>query len=160
MMMGAWLVVAPMMATPASASTPTPTFRAFGSAEQVYVTGLPPSAPMSLVTSAGQTPPRKAPMRSVDCCSGTCRQDGVPGAPRLQRDGVGPAHGALRQVGPLGPGHLQPIDPDSGYTYLTTRDGTQLAIDVHPPTSPAGEPGCPRARPSPKGPTTSRPIPL
>src|SRR5207237_5143341 len=32
---------------------------------------------------------------------------------------------------------------DSGYTYLTTRDGTQLAIDVHPPTSPAGEPGAP-----------------
>ena len=33
--------------------------------------------------------------------------------------------------------------PDNGYTYLTTRDGTQLAIDVHPPTSPAGEPGVP-----------------
>ena len=33
--------------------------------------------------------------------------------------------------------------PDNGYTYLTTRDGTQLAIDVHPPSSPAGEPGVP-----------------
>src|SRR5204863_9158718 len=33
--------------------------------------------------------------------------------------------------------------PDNGYTYLTTRDGTKLAIDVHPPTSPAGEPGAP-----------------
>ena len=33
--------------------------------------------------------------------------------------------------------------PDNGYTYLTTRDGTQLSIDVHPPTSPAGEPGVP-----------------
>jgi predicted acyl esterase len=33
--------------------------------------------------------------------------------------------------------------PSSGYTYLTTRDGTQLAIDVHPPNSPAGEPGPP-----------------
>src|SRR5438270_568943 len=33
--------------------------------------------------------------------------------------------------------------PENGYTYLTTRDGTQLAIDVHPPTSPAGEPGAP-----------------
>jgi predicted acyl esterase len=32
---------------------------------------------------------------------------------------------------------------DSGYQYLTTRDGTQLAIDVHPPTSPAGEPSGP-----------------
>src|SRR5207245_4469470 len=33
--------------------------------------------------------------------------------------------------------------PENGYTYLTTRDGTQLAIDVHPPTSPAGQPGAP-----------------
>ncbi len=33
--------------------------------------------------------------------------------------------------------------PDNGYTYLKTRDGTELAIDVHPPTSPAGEPGVP-----------------
>jgi predicted acyl esterase len=32
---------------------------------------------------------------------------------------------------------------DNGYQYLTTRDGTKLAIDVHPPTSPAGEPGVP-----------------
>ena len=28
--------------------------------------------------------------------------------------------------------------PDNGYTYLTTRDGTQLAIDVHPPTQSGG----------------------
>ncbi len=33
--------------------------------------------------------------------------------------------------------------PDNGYTYLKTRDGTELAISVHPPTSPAGEPGVP-----------------
>ena len=39
--------------------------------------------------------------------------------------------------------------PDNGYTYLTTRDGTQLAIDVHPPTSPAGEPGLPLGLPVP-----------
>ena len=39
--------------------------------------------------------------------------------------------------------------PDNGYTYLTTRDGTQLAIDVHPATSPAGEPGLPLGLPVP-----------
>src|SRR5438270_10464033 len=33
--------------------------------------------------------------------------------------------------------------PSNGYGYLTTRDGTKLAIYVHPPTSPAGEPGLP-----------------
>ncbi|MGO9489173.1 MAG: hypothetical protein ACLQBB_09140 [Solirubrobacteraceae bacterium] len=48
--------------------------------------------------------------------------------------------------------------PDNGYTYLTTRDGTQLAIHVHPPSSPAGEcqRRCPPARAcatSPAGPT-------
>ena len=46
--------------------------------------------------------------------------------------------------------------PDNGYTYLTTRDGTQLAIDVHPPTSPAGEPGIPLGLPVPPGLPTLR----
>jgi uncharacterized protein len=36
---------------------------------------------------------------------------------------------------------------DNGYSYLTTRDGTKLAIDVHLPTSPAGEPGAPASAP-------------
>ncbi len=36
----------------------------------------------------------------------------------------------------MGSEHLQTVDPDSGYGYLTTRDGTQLAIDVHPPGAP------------------------
>src|SRR5207237_6788083 len=48
---------------------------------------------------------------------------------------------------------------DSGYTYLTTRDGTQLAIDVHPPTSPAGEPGLPPGFPVPTGPDYAPPYP-
>ena len=42
-----------MTATPTSAATPA--FRAVGSAKQVYVTGLAPSAQMSLITPAGQT---------------------------------------------------------------------------------------------------------
>ena len=42
---------------------------------------------------------------------------------------------------------------DNGYQYLTTRDGTKLAIDVHPPTDPAGEPGLPPGTPLPNGPT-------
>ena len=42
---------------------------------------------------------------------------------------------------------------DNGYQYLTTRDGTKLAIDVHPPTDPAGEPGLPPGTPLPTGPT-------
>ena len=50
--------------------------------------------------------------------------------------------------------------PDNGYTYLTTRDGTQLAIDVHPPTSPAGEPGLPLGLPVPPGLPSGSGLPL
>jgi predicted acyl esterase len=42
---------------------------------------------------------------------------------------------------------------------LTTRDGTKLAIDVHPPTSPAGEPGLPPGTPIPIGPAFAPPYP-
>jgi predicted acyl esterase len=49
--------------------------------------------------------------------------------------------------------------PDNGYTYLTTRDGTQLAIDVHPPTSPAGEPGVPSSFHFPTFPQPGVPTP-
>jgi len=45
----------------------------------------------------------------------------------------------------------QPI-PSRGYTYLTTRDGTKLAIDVHPPTQPPGVPSLFSFLPPPKGP--------
>jgi predicted acyl esterase len=44
---------------------------------------------------------------------------------------------------PWDPGIYKQTIKDNGYQYLTTRDGTKLAIDVHPPTSPAGEPGLP-----------------
>ncbi|HEX9774683.1 MAG TPA: CocE/NonD family hydrolase [Actinomycetota bacterium] len=47
--------------------------------------------------------------------------------------------------------YQQPI-PASGYGYLTTRDGTQLAYTVHPPTSPAGQPGLPHGTDVPDGP--------
>ncbi|MDQ1508278.1 MAG: uncharacterized protein QOG50_122, partial [Actinomycetota bacterium] len=49
--------------------------------------------------------------------------------------------------------------PDNGYGYLTTRDGTKLAIDVHPPTSPAGEPGLPPGTTLPTGPDYVPPYP-
>jgi uncharacterized protein len=41
--------------------------------------------------------------------------------------------------------------PDNGYGCLTTRDGTKLAIDVHPPTAPAGEPRLPLGLSVPPG---------
>src|SRR5207237_10073984 len=44
---------------------------------------------------------------------------------------------------PWNPSNYNQSIPDNGYTYLRTRDGTQLPIDVHPPSSPAGQPGVP-----------------
>ena len=49
--------------------------------------------------------------------------------------------------------------PDNGYTYLKTRDGTELSIDVHPPSSPAGEPGAPTSIHLPTFPLAGVPTP-
>jgi predicted acyl esterase len=46
-----------------------------------------------------------------------------------------------------------------GYSYLTTRDGTQLALTVHPPTRPAGIGGLPEGFPVPNGPDYMPPYP-
>src|SRR4029077_4856902 len=60
---------------------------------------------------------------------------------------------------PWDPGIYNQTIPSNGYTYLTTRDGTKLAISVHPPTSPAGEPGLPPSVPIPNGPAFAPPYP-
>src|SRR6185437_7108989 len=55
----------------------------------------------------------------------------------------GPLTVHTEAAAPWDPGVYNQEIPDNGYTYLKTRDGTELAISVHPPTSPAGEPGAP-----------------
>jgi len=64
---------------------------------------------------------------------------------RLDSDGAesGPITVHSNAAAPWDPRIYNQSIPDNGYTYLTTRDGTQLAIDVHPPSSPAGTPGPP-----------------
>jgi predicted acyl esterase len=139
------LVVGLTTATLASASTPT--FRAVGSAHQVYVTGLAPSARMSLVTPAGQT----LYTQSANSLGGLLFRNVPPGRGYRVRDSDGLKSGPLTvhsdKAAPWDRGTYNQSIPDNGYTYLTTRDGTQLAIDVHPPSSPAGEPGAPAGAP-------------
>ena len=123
----------------ASAQAATPTFSAHGSAEQVYVTGLAPSARMSLLTPDGTTlvHPAGRLARRV-CCSATCRRAAatacvLPG----RRASPAPITVHSDAAAPWDPGIYNQSIPDNGYTYLTTRDGTQ-ARDRRAPADGAG----------------------
>jgi hypothetical protein len=160
LMLGAWLVVSPLTATRAAASPSTPSFDAVGSAEQVYVTGLAPSAQMSLISPAGQT----LYTQDADSLGGLLFRNVPPGKGYrvlLASDGTksGPIAVHNDRAAPWDPSVYNQSISDNGYTYLTTRDGTKLAIDVHPPTSPAGEPGLPPGTPIPSGPDFLPPYP-
>jgi predicted acyl esterase len=131
-------------ASAGSARAATPAFSAHGSAEQVYVTGLAPSARMSLLDGNGRT----LLTQTADSLGGLLFRNVAPGGGyrvRLYPNGAesGPLTVYSDAAAPWDPSIYDQSIPDNGYTYLTTRDGTQLAIDVHPPTSPAGEPGVP-----------------
>jgi predicted acyl esterase len=165
------LVVAVLIAASIAAGGSAPTagaaattFSAHGSAEQVYVTGLAANERMSLVTPKGKT----MYTQQADSLGGLLFRNVPPGSGYRVRsvpNGVqsGPITVHSDAAAPWDPSIYNQSIPDNGYTYLTTRDGTQLAIDVHPPTSPAGEPGLPLGLPVPPGlPTlpTLPPLPL
>ncbi len=148
------------MATATQASAVAPTVSGGRQRRQVYVTGVAPFAQMSLVTSAGQT----LETQSADSLGGLLFRNVPPATGyRVRRDSDGLTSDALtvhsEDAAPWDPGIYNQSIPDNGYTYLTTRDGTKLAIDVHPPTSPAGEPGLPPGTPIPSGPDFAPPYP-
>jgi uncharacterized protein len=118
-------------------------FNAQGSAEQVYVTGLAPNAQASLLK--GKT---IVATQSADSLGGLLFREVKPG--KNYRVSVTASGETSEQItvhsdaaAPWDPEIYSQSIPDNGYTYLKTRDGTELSIDVHPPTSPAGEPGAP-----------------
>jgi predicted acyl esterase len=117
---------------------------AHGSARQVYVTGLRPRARASLLNRHGHIVQTKR----ADSLGGLLFRNVRPGGgyrvklwPRGPRSGRITVH--TNAAKPWDPGIYNQTITDNGYQYLTTRDGTKLAIDVHPPSSPAGEPGLP-----------------
>jgi uncharacterized protein len=118
-------------------------FTAQGSVEQVDVTGLAPNAQVSLLKKSAPVATQNA-----NSLGGLLFRNVKPGGgyrvsvtSTAETSGLITVHSSA--AAPWDPSIYNQSIPDNGYTYLTTRDGTQLSIDVHLPTSPAGEPGVP-----------------
>ncbi len=148
--LSAFLLALTLVASIAAvASASTPAFSAHGSVEQVYVTGLSPYARMSLLNRAG----RKVASERADALGGVLFRDVRPGSGyRVRLSSGGPESGPLtvlstRSAPPSTSIYDQKI-PTDGYGYLTTRDGTKLAIDVRLPTDIASQLGVPITLPN------------
>jgi uncharacterized protein len=116
-----------------AANAAEPSFSARGSVEQVYVTGAMPGEQLSLVDSAGST----VSTRTVNSLGGALFRSITPGSGYRVRAFDGTESDPLtvltsQSAPPSTDVYNQAIPPD-GYGYLTTRDGTELAIYVHPP---------------------------
>ena len=103
---------------------PAPAFEAHGSVEQVYATGLSPGASVSLYDSQGQV----VETRSANDLGGILFRNVAPGGG--YRVGSGGAMSEPLQVlttasEPPDTGFYDQSIPESGYGYLTTRDGTE-----------------------------------
>jgi predicted acyl esterase len=131
-------------------------FVARGSAEQVYVTGLAANAQVSLLDRAGRTVATKR----ADALGGLLFRDVKPGSDyrvRLAADGTKsePLTVLSTRAAPPSTKVYDQQIPTSGYGYLTTRDGTKLAINVHPPQDVSGAlptgylPQVPNGQPTP-----------
>jgi predicted acyl esterase len=123
---------------------------AHGSARQVWATGLSGNAAVQLVDANGHTVATK----KASAQGGVLFRNVTPAAGyRLRRV----ADHQLSRAVTVHSNASQSWNPDfyhqkissNGYQYLTTRDGTKLAISVHPPTSPADLPGLPAGTPLP-----------
>ena len=110
------------------------TFDAGGSVEQVYVTDADPGGQVRLLDAGGAA----VATRTVNELGGALFRDVAPGTGyhvhQLSDGSTSPALTVLsdRPAPPSTDVYEQKI-PSRGYGYLTTRDGTQLAINVHPP---------------------------
>ena len=136
-----------------AASAAEPRFSAHGSVEQVYVTGAIPGEQLALVDNADSTVATK----EVNSLGGALFRNVTPGSGYHVRASDGAESEALtvlttQSAPPSTDVYDQAIPPD-GYGYLSTRDGTKLAIYVHPPQDAAKAlPGV-QPPPVPAGPT-------
>jgi uncharacterized protein len=122
-------VVALVFASSASAAS----FDARGSVEQVYATGLPAGAEVSLLDSADQV----VQTRDANNLGGTLFRNVAPGEGYRVTSGgetSAPLTVLTTQSAPPSTDVYNQTIPPDGYGYLNTRDGTKLAYSVHPPT--------------------------
>jgi predicted acyl esterase len=114
-------------------------YSAHGSVRQVYVTGLAGRQSVALLDRNG----RRLATKRADGQGGLLFRGVKPGSGyRVRALPKGASSGPLtvlstRAAPPSTEVYNQSI-PSSGYGYLTMRDGTKLAIDVHPPQDLAG----------------------
>lgn len=137
------------LATATGARAATPAWSAHGSAGQVYVLDFSPGHSAKLLNSRGQVVPTQNPdgemvdAQKTDAQGGLLFRDVPPGTNyRVLDVATGQESGPIivhsDQAAPWDPSIYNQTIADTGYQYLTTRDGTKLSIYVHPPTSPAG----------------------
>jgi uncharacterized protein len=107
-------------------------FSAHGSAKQVYATGLTAGTKVQLVNAAG----KRVQTRKAGALGGVLFRGVKPGSGYRVRSGgqsSDPLTVLSDAAAPPSTDVYNQTLPSSGYGYLTTRDGTKLAIDVHPP---------------------------
>ena len=132
------LLVLAALAVPAAAQAAGPPV-VRGSVEQVQVTGATPGASVRLVDDRG----RAVATQTAGALGGVVFRTVSPGGGyRVQAGGTTSA--AVRVLSTRSaPPSTAPYDqaiPAKGYGYLTTRDGTQLAINVQLPAGPGPYP--------------------
>jgi predicted acyl esterase len=123
-------------------ATPPPTFDARGSAEQVYVTGLTAGEQVSLLDDGGAT----VATQTANPLGGSLFRNVPPGSGyRVQAVDDGSESDPITvhsdAAAPWDPTTYDQTIASSGYQYLATRDGTKLAINVHPPMNNANPTG-------------------
>src|SRR4051812_28128156 len=125
-------------------------FSAHGSARQVYATGLKSNVRVTLLDAGGH----KIQTKRARGLGGVLFRNVKPSSGYRVRPAGGPKSGPLtvlsNAAAPPDPSIYNQTLPTSGYGYLTTRDGTKLAIDVHPPSDISN--AAPFSRHRPKGP--------
>ncbi len=112
----------------------TPTFEAHGSVEQVYATGLEPGAAMKLTRKGHAVGTGEANPEGGLLFRKVKPGNGYRVKPAAGGEASEPLKVLSTRPAPPDTSVYDQSLPSDGYGYMTTRDGTKLAINVHPPS--------------------------